>query len=114
MLAHKPSIATRYKYDVVWSPEDEEFVATVAEFPSLSWLDEEQVEALVGLRHVVEEVVEDMRNNGEEIPVPLMERSYSGNIKVRVSPERHRDLAIAANEQGVSLNRYLSERLSAL
>lgn len=27
---------TRYKYSVAWSAEDDEYLATVAEFPSLS------------------------------------------------------------------------------
>lgn len=112
MLANKPSIAAHYKYDVVWSPEDQEFIATVAEFPSLSWMAEDQVAALLGLRDLLEEVVQDMYQNGEEIPRPFMERNYSGNLKVRVSPEKHRDLTIAAADQGVSLNRYLSERLT--
>ena len=30
--------ATHYTYRVAWSVEDGEHVATVAEFPSLSWL----------------------------------------------------------------------------
>lgn len=112
MLASKPSIAAQYAYSVVWSPEDEEFVATVAEFPSLSWMDDDQIDALAGLRTLVQEVLEDMQANGEEVPKPLMERAYSGNIKLRVSPEKHRDLSRAAAQQGVSLNRYLSERLA--
>ena len=31
-----------YTYQVSWSPEDGEYVGTVAEFPSLSWLDTEE------------------------------------------------------------------------
>jgi hypothetical protein len=38
--------ATHYIYRVAWSPEDGEHVATVAEFPSLSWLAPTQAEAL--------------------------------------------------------------------
>ena len=30
--------AERYAYRVVWSEEDGEYVGTVAELPSLSWL----------------------------------------------------------------------------
>lgn len=104
---------THYRYSVAWSPEDEEYVATVAEFPSLSWLDIDQLEALRGLEQLVQEVIEDMRRNGEEVPSPLAERTFSGNIKFRVSPIVHRNLVVAASEQGVSLNRYLSERLSS-
>lgn len=29
----------KFTYQVSWSEEDQEYVATVAEFPSLSWLD---------------------------------------------------------------------------
>ena len=38
-----------HRYHVVWSPEDGEFVATVDEYPSLSWLAPTAVEALHGL-----------------------------------------------------------------
>jgi len=107
----QPSV-THYRYSIAWSPEDQEYVAQVAEFPSLSWLDEDQVEALRGLERLLTEVIDDMRENGEEIPVPFADRHFSGNLKVRVSPEMHRQLAICAVEQGVSLNRFLTERLA--
>lgn len=48
-----------YAYRVQWSADDNEYVATVAEFPSLSWLDAEQAEALRGLAALVSEVVSD-------------------------------------------------------
>jgi hypothetical protein len=34
------SVAEHYTYRVAWSAEDESFVGTVAELPSLSWLAE--------------------------------------------------------------------------
>lgn len=113
MQTKGPSVVAHYRYSVAWSPEDEEFVATVAEFPSLSWMEEDQIEALIGLERLIREVVEDMQANGEDVPLPFSERNYSGNIKVRVSPETHRHLATAATEQGVSLNRFLTERLAS-
>ena len=36
-------------YHVTWSAEDQEFVATCSEFPSLSWLASTPSEALAGL-----------------------------------------------------------------
>jgi hypothetical protein len=39
--AAAPSKVAQYRYSVQWSPEDQEFVATVLEFPFLSWLDED-------------------------------------------------------------------------
>ena len=105
--------ADHYTYRVTWSPEDGEHVGLCAEFPSLSWLAATPDAALKGIRHVVAQSVEDMRNSGEEVPQPLAEKHYSGQFKVRIPPEVHRALATQAAEQGVSLNRLASAKLAA-
>ena len=105
--------ASHYTYRVSWSEPDSEFVATVAEFPSLSWLAETQNEALDGIITVVRDVLEDMAGNGEKPPVPIADRSYSGTFTVRTSPRVHRTLAVEAEEQGVSLNLLVNQKLSA-
>lgn len=104
--------ADRYTYRVVWSEDDEEFVGTVAEFPSLSWLEEEQSAALSGITDLVAEVLEDMGKSGETPPPPLSERDFSGKFMVRTSPALHRRLAIEAHEQGVSLNMLVNQKIS--
>jgi predicted HicB family RNase H-like nuclease len=101
-----------YTYRVTWSAEDDEFVGLVAEFPSLSWLDPDQIEALEGIRKLVADVVVDLESNGEAVPQPFAERPYSGEFKLRIPPELHRALAIRAAEENVSLNRLVSSRLS--
>ena len=101
-----------YTYRVVWSAEDEEFVGLCAEYPSLSYLDEDRITALNGITKLVKEVVVDMENNGEKIPQPIAQRQYSGKFQVRISPERHRMLAIEAAELNISLNRYISDKLA--
>jgi predicted HicB family RNase H-like nuclease len=107
----KPEPA-HYTYRVSWSTEDNEHVATVIELPSLSWLANTPVEALTGLAALVHDVVADMIANGEPVPEPLSERTYSGKFVVRVPSELHRRLAVEAAEQHVSLNRLVSERLA--
>ena len=102
----------RYTYRVTWSEDDHEYVGLCAEFPGLSWLALTPEAALKGMRKVVAEVVEDMRENGEPIPEPIATREYSGNFVVRVPPDVHRNLAIKAAEAGVSLNRLASSKLS--
>jgi predicted HicB family RNase H-like nuclease len=102
----------RYTYRVTWSDDDNEYVGLCAEFPSLSWLASTPEAALKGIRKVVEDVVKDMRENGEEVPEPIASRRYSGKFMVRVPPEVHRNLAIKAAEAGVSLNRLASSKLS--
>ncbi|MBI5784227.1 MAG: toxin-antitoxin system HicB family antitoxin [Rhodocyclales bacterium] len=102
-----------YTYRVTWSPEDGEYVGLCAEFPSLSWLANTQEAALKGIRKVVGEAVADMEVAGEVVPVPLAEKHYSGEFRVRIPPEVHRALAMQAAEQGVSLNRLASAKLAA-
>jgi predicted HicB family RNase H-like nuclease len=102
---------THYRYAVQWSPEDGEFVATVAEFPSLSWLDSDQMGALRGLESLVEHVIADMTRDGEPVPEPLSDRSYSGRLNLRVPTELHRRLAFEAIQNQVSLNAYATELL---
>lgn len=103
----------RYTYRLSWSPGDEEFVATCVEFPSLSWLDANDIEALRGIKNLVREVVADLEANGEAVPEPLSERTYSGNFMVRVPPALHRRLSIEAAEAKISLNRHVSAKLAA-
>ena len=102
----------KYTYRVVWSEEDGEHVGLCAEFPSLSWLAKSPESALKGIRKVVADAVQDMRANGEAVPEPLATRSYSGRFVVRVPPAVHRKLALEASENNVSLNRWVSSKLS--
>jgi predicted HicB family RNase H-like nuclease len=102
----------RYTYRITWSEDDQEYVGLCVEFPSLSWLAKTPEAALQGIRKVVDEAVTDMRNNGETPPAPISSRSYSGKFLVRVPPEVHRELAMKAAEEGVSLNRLVSAKLS--
>lgn len=101
-----------YTYRVTWSPEDGEHVGLCAEFASLSWLAESPEDALKGIRQVVAEVVDDLQAFGDPIPEPLAERRYSGEFRVRIPPEVHRQLALQAAEQGISLNRLASAKLA--
>ncbi len=102
-----------YTYRVTWSPEDDEHVALCAEFPSLSWLAKTPEAALKGIQKVIAEVVADMETSGEAIPQALAEKRYSGEFRVRIPPQLHRSLALAAAEEGVSLNRLASAKLAA-
>ena len=83
-----------YVYKVIWSVEDQEYVGLCAEYPSLSYLHEDRLQALEGITELVRSVVEDMKTNGESLPEPISERQYSGKFQVRVTPELHRRLVI--------------------
>jgi predicted HicB family RNase H-like nuclease len=101
-----------YIYRVTWSEDDNEFVGLCAEFPSLSFLASTPQKALNGIIKIVGEVVKDMAANNEAIPEPLNSRHYSGKFMVRVPTEVHRQLALQAAEEHISLNRLVSSKLS--
>ncbi|MFC6009223.1 type II toxin-antitoxin system HicB family antitoxin [Angustibacter luteus] len=100
-------------YRVSWSADDREFVASCAEFPSLSWLSSSQITALSGLEDLLTEVLADLMEQGEPVPLPFAERSYSGKFNLRVGERLHRDLATHAAEEGLSLNHSVVRRLTA-
>jgi len=102
----------RYAYRVIWSANDDEYLGLCAEFPSLSWLAGTPEGALKGIRRVVAEGIEIMEADGDSIPEPLSNKKYSGKFSVRIPPEVHRHLAIQAAEEGVSLNRLISAKLT--
>lgn len=103
----------RFTYRVTWSAEDNEYIGLCVEFPSLSWLARTPENALAGIRRIVRGVVRDIEDAGELVPTPLSVKRYSGQFRVRIPPEVHRSLAVQAAEQGVSLNRLASAKLSS-
>ena len=59
-------LAGRYSYQVVWSQEDDEYVATCEAWPYLSWLATEHDEALDGLiKLVASEIRRTILKTGE-------------------------------------------------
>ena len=102
-----------YTCRVTWSPEDGAHVGLCTEFACLSWLAKTPEAALKGIQKLVGDVAADMLSKGEPVPVALADKSYSGEFRVRIPPLVHRNLALLAAEQGVSLNRLASAKLSA-
>ena len=64
-------VSDHYTYRVIWSPEDGENVGLCSEFPSLSWLASNADEAFAGIRRLVNEIVTDMHQAGEQPPAAL-------------------------------------------
>lgn len=82
-----------HSYSVQWSAEDDEYVALVAEFPSLSWLDKDPVRALAGLVKLVDDVRKDITRPNPDNLTPTsrsrLER-YAINGKLNVQGRRGR------------------------
>ena len=102
-----------YVYSVVWSEEDEAYIGRVLEFPSLAAHGSTQAKALNEIRSVVQHAFEDLQDSGEQVPEPLNRRRYSGKLNIRLPKYLHRQLAIEAAEEGISLNQLISTKLAA-
>lgn len=105
------SSALDYTYRVFWSAEDETFVATVAEFKSLSYVADSQEGALSGMVELVDFVLSDLREQGQAVPKPLGARRFSGHLPLRIPPAEHRRIAMEAAEEGVSINQLILSRI---
>ncbi len=105
--------AKDYQYSVGWSEEDQAYIGTVAEFPSLAAHGDSFEGALKEILTVVTEVVADLRDSGERVPEPFGKREYSGTLNVRMPKDLHRKLTIEAARQQVSLNQWIVSKLAA-
>ena len=106
--------ADRYTYRLAWSARGNEFTATVVEFPSLSWIADTREVALDGLTSIVEEVLQEMLVEGEDIPAPWDERTFSGKFNLRLGPDLHKKVAFEAAERHESMNTYVMKQLGLI
>lgn len=105
--------ADQYLYSVGWSEEDDAYVARVAEFPSLAAHGRSSELALRELKSVVRSVLLDLENNREMIPEPMGYQRFSGKLNLRMPPYLHRQLAVEASQQDISLNQLINLKLQS-
>ncbi len=104
--------AEEYSFNVVWSDDDLCFIGRVDEFPSLAAHGSTQEKALKEISSVVGYVLEDLKGEGVEAPIPLSKRSFSGKLNVRMPKTLHRRLAAESEKEGVSLNTWINTKLA--
>lgn len=60
----------------------------------------------VGFKSMIDEHIKDCQSTNSPI-----EKSYKGNLNIRLSPELHKKAAHNAAMRGVSLNQYINDAL---
>ena len=101
-----------YGMRVLWSEEDQSFVALCPELQGISAFGASYEEAIRELGTAVELAVQALREDGEPLPVAGAEPSYSGQFRVRLPRSLHARLAEQAEREGISLNTLLVAKLS--
>ena len=59
-----------------------------------------------GFKYMVEEHIKDCKAKGIAI-----EKSYKGNLNIRLSPELHKKAVYNATLKGISLNQYINDAI---
>lgn len=89
------------------------YEARVREFPDATEYAETAQEAYELALDTVEASLEILQDQGKAPPTPSeTPEDYSGRVTLRVPKNLHRRLALAAEDEGVSLNQYLVSLLA--
>ncbi len=59
-----------------------------------------------GFKYMVDEHIKDCEKNNTPV-----EKSYKGNLNIRLSPELHKKAAYNASIRGISLNQYINDAI---
>lgn len=100
----------KYSYSVSYSPPDEVYVAKCLEL-GVQAHGNTQIQAITEVMKAVQTALEWLVEDGEELPEPLVLQSFSGKLNLRMTPEKHREIAIRAKELDVSINKYITSKL---
>ena len=102
----------KYSFNIVWSEEDEEYLATCSSFPGLSAFGKTEEQALHEAKIALELFIESYKERGIRLPKPPRNQTYSGQLSLRLSKSLHERAARMALNDGVSLNQYINNALN--
>lgn len=103
----------RYSFNIIWSEDDGEYVATCPAFPGLSALGETEAEALAEAKIALDLFIKTCQDKGIPLPESDVAGEYSGQFRVRLPKSLHRRAAQMAALDGVSLNQFVAGAVEA-
>lgn len=105
-------MSMKYSCNVIWSAEDNAYIATCPEFPGVSAFGDTVEVAVAELQNVLEATIETYQQEGWPLPEPRRLTPHSGKLLVRMPRSLHHELALRAEEEEVSLNTLIVALLS--
>ena len=101
----------KYKVDIQWDDRDHIYIARVPELPGCV-TDGKTIEiAAAHAQEAIAAYLASLDARGKPLPKPFSEKPFSGKIPLRIDPVLHRDLAYEAEQEGISLNRFIEKKL---
>ncbi|MCM2280677.1 MAG: type II toxin-antitoxin system HicB family antitoxin [Bdellovibrionaceae bacterium] len=104
-------LVNKFTYRSEWSEEDQVYIAHALELPSIRAHADTPEGAILEVKIPIELALESMHENGEKLPAPIGAQKFKGNLTVRTTPEKHREIVMRAAESNVSLNQYILSKL---
>jgi antitoxin HicB len=101
-----------YRIEVFYSEEDGGHVARLLEVPSLSAFGTTEAAAIRELRRATKAWLEVEAEEGRTPPEPIASRKFSGEFRLRLPRDLHRQLAVEAQRNQTSLNTYCVRKLA--
>ena len=101
----------KYTYLIEYSADDDCYLARCAELPSLKAHGNSQIKALKEIKNAALIALEWIKDEKKDLPEPFSLRKFSGQYRIRISPEQHRDIATKASLLGISMNQYIASKL---
>jgi predicted RNase H-like HicB family nuclease len=102
----------KYSFQVAWSDEDETYFASCPEFPGLLAHGDTPEEAIKEAGIALEGVIEVYKESDLQLPEPQTRQEYSGQFRVRLPKSLHRQAALVAEREGVSLNAFVATAIA--
>lgn len=103
----------KYRFNIVWSDEDEGYVVTCPEFLGLSAFGETPEKALKEAKVALKLFIQTYQEKDLPLPEPEIVQNYSGQIRLRLPKSLHAESARKAKEDGISLNQWLCQAAQA-
>lgn len=103
--------AEDYRIEMYWSDEDNCFIARAPEFEGCMSHGNTQSKCLKKIKEAIQLCIDIMREDGEDLPVPLSKATFSGKLSLRIDPDLHKKTAIAAKGKGDSINKFIEKAI---
>lgn len=101
-----------YTFTLIPDADEPGYAIKVNELPGCISQGDTADEALVRIREAMEVWIESVLEDGREVPEPGSPEGYSGKFLIRLPKSLHRDIARAAEHEGVSLNLFAAAALA--
>lgn len=101
-----------YKLEIIEDRESGGYVASYPELKGCLSCGETLEKAIANVQDAKKEWLRAAIEDGYDIPIPAEDIAYSGQFRLRMPKSLHRQLAMQAKQEGVSMNQYCIYKLS--